>query len=75
MRQTPSVNLSSGAPQPPGRTPQRSALRPGGETLLARGTPPEPPMGLPRCNVRASGTTKARCLPARLRRDVPRGRQ
>jgi len=26
---------SSGAPQPPGRTPHRFALRPGGETLLA----------------------------------------
>jgi hypothetical protein len=59
--------LGCGAvPQPPGRTPQRSARRlPVGETLLARGTPPEPP-----------------CLPhysiARLRHDHakrPRGRQ
>jgi hypothetical protein len=31
-------------PQPPGRTPHRSALRPGGETLLVRGQAPGPPM-------------------------------
>jgi hypothetical protein len=55
-----------GTPQPPGRTPQRSALRPSGETPLFRGTPPEPPMGLPK---------PAQCWPARLRHDVPRGRQ
>jgi len=31
-------------PQPPGRTPHRSALRPGGETpLVAGGRPPPPP--------------------------------
>ena len=35
------------APQPPGRTPQRSALRPGGETLMARGGTPGTPMSLP----------------------------
>jgi hypothetical protein len=35
-------------PQSPGRTPHRCAMRPGGETLLARGAPPEPPVGLPK---------------------------
>ena len=62
----PLSTTASVAPQPPGRTPQRFALRPGGETLLARGAPPEPPMGLPK---------PATCLLARLRHDVPRGRQ
>jgi len=37
------VNLGSVTPQPPGRAPHRSALRPGGETLLARGQAPGPP--------------------------------
>jgi hypothetical protein len=43
----PRSSTGGGTPQPPGRTPQRSALRPSGETLLARGTPPEPPDGPP----------------------------
>src|SRR5690349_19117277 len=34
----------SSTPQPPGRTPHRSAQRPGGETLLVPGASPRTPM-------------------------------
>jgi hypothetical protein len=67
--------MGSGTPQSPGRTPQRSALRPGGETVLSRGTPPEPPTGLPRRHLARLRHDQARRWPARLRHDVPRGRQ
>jgi putative ABC transport system permease protein len=51
-----STRNRTSAPQPPGRTPHRSALRlPGAETLLARGTPPEPPMGFPKPAKRPRG--------------------
>ena len=55
----PSVNLGSVTPQPLGRTPQRSALCPGGETLLAGDNPRT--LGASRSQratiLRASGTT------------------
>jgi hypothetical protein len=39
------ATTGGGTPQPPGRTPHRSALRlPGGETLLAPGASPRTPM-------------------------------
>src|SRR2546421_5274750 len=40
----PMTASGDGTPQPPGRTPQRSALRPGGETLPARGQAPGTPV-------------------------------
>jgi hypothetical protein len=60
-----SVNLGNVTPQPPDRTPHRSALLPGREALLAPGASPELPC-LPK---------PALCYPARLPHDVPRGRQ
>jgi len=48
-------------PQPPGRMPHKAPLGslryPGGETLLARGTPPDP-HAFRTAILRASGTTK-----------------
>jgi hypothetical protein len=62
--------MGSVTPQPPGRTPHTAGLRasgttqpqaplrrPGGETLLARGIPPEPRASRTAI-LRASGTTK-----------------
>src|SRR5262249_50718805 len=62
------------APQPPGPTPHRLALRPGGETLLARWITPGPPC-LPHRPIARLRHDHATCLLARLRHDVPRGRQ
>jgi hypothetical protein len=64
-------------PQPPGRTPRgREAPRrcPGGETLLAGGKPPDP-LCLPHHLIARLRHDHARCSLARLRHDVPRGRQ
>ena len=60
-------------PQPPG--PNAAALRaaPGGETLLVRGAPRA--SCLPHYSIARLRHDHARCLPARLRPDVPRGRQ
>src|SRR5690348_9483883 len=47
------------APQPPGRTLHRSALRPGGETLLIPGASPRTPM-LPEAREAPQGRPPAR---------------
>src|SRR5215471_20293204 len=55
-------NFGPDTPQPPSRTPQRSALRPGGEALLARGHPRNPRPASRAVSLRASGTTKHAAL-------------